>query len=220
MTATVDGGSSLPTPQRSTVGEVSARSEAAQQKTADEEATAPVYIAENEQADSDPAHLRAQIQALRADLAATTLQRDQLAASLTLTHTAIERMADAAYWVQLDGRLIYANEAACRELGYRREELLALSIPDLVPDYTAEMWAAHWAELGRAGTLRFDGLHRRKDGSLFPVEVSTSLIQAGSTHYACGIVRNMSIRVEAERALADSEAKFAAAFGLSPIAMS
>ena len=220
MTATVDGGSSLPTPQRNTVGEESTMSEVARLKTAGVEPTAPGYIAENGQADSDPAHLRAQIQALRTDLAATTLQRDQLAASLTLAHTVIERMADAAYWAQRDGRLIYVNEAACRELGYRREELLALSIPDLVPDYTAEIWAAHWAELDRVGALRIDGVHRRKDGSLFPVEVSTSLIQAGSTHYACAIVRNMSVRVEAERALVDSEAKFAAAFSLSPIAMS
>ena len=220
MTAIVDGGSSLSTPQRNTVGGESTTSETAQQKTPREEPTAPVYVAETEQADSDPTHLRAQIQALRADLATATSQRDQLSASLTLAHTVIERMADAAYWAQRDGRLIYVNEAACRELGYKREELLALSISDLVPDYTAEIWVAHWAELDRVGTLRIDGMHRRKDGSLFPVEVSTSLIQAGSTHYACGIVRNMSVRVEAERALVGSEAKFAAAFSLSPIAMS
>ncbi len=220
MTVTVDDGSSLSTPQRNTVGEESAMSEAAQQKMTDEDRTAPVGVAEREQPDSDPACLRAQIRALRADLAATTVQRDQLAASLTLAHTVIERMADAAYWAQADGRLIYVNEAACRELGYKREELLALSVIDVMPGHTADMWAEHWAELGRVGALRINGTHRRKDGSLFPVEVSTSLIQAGSTRYACGIVRNMSVRVEAERALADSEAKFAAAFDLSPIAMS
>ncbi len=170
--------------------------------------------------DADAAELRVQMRALRAALDDTTRQRDQLASSLTLAHTVIERMSDAAYWAQPDGRLIYVNEAACQELGYKREDLLALSVCDIVPDLTATMWAAHWAELQQSRTLRFDGWHRRKDGSIFPVEVATNLIQSGSTMYACGIVRNMSARVAEQRALADSEAKFAAAFDLSPIAMS
>ena len=183
------------------------------------ESTANMAAAGEEPA-AEAAHLRAQVQALRAALAETTLQRDQLASSLTLAHTVVERMSDAAYWAQADGRLMYVNEAACRELGYTRAELLSLSVIDVVPGYTLDLWKVHWAELEQTGTLRFDGLHRRKDGTTFPVEISTNLIQAGSTRYACGIVRNMSARVEAERALADSEGKFAAAFGLSPIAMS
>ena len=91
---------------------------------------------------------------------------------------------------------IYTNEAACRELGYRRE-LLALSIPWC--RITPLKWKAHWAELGRAGTLRFDGLHRRKDGSLSRLKCRPASSRRAA-RYACGIVRNMSIRVEAERA--------------------
>lgn len=114
-------------------------------------------------ADGALARLRAEVQALQAALTQTTLQRDQLAASLSLAHTVIERMADAAYWAQSDGRLIYVNEAACQELGYTREELLAPTVIDVIPNFTALQWAAHWDDLCQAGTRRFEGWHRCKD---------------------------------------------------------
>lgn len=165
------------------------------------------------------AFLRAEVEALQAALAQTRAERDELAASLNFARAVTERMSDATFWAQADGRLIYVNRAACDELGYTRDELLARSVIDIVPDYTEAIWAAHWSELQQRGVLRFDGWHRRKDASSFPVEVSTSYVQVGDTAYACGIARNMTDRILAERTLADSEAKFATAFELSPIAM-
>ncbi len=219
MTTTADSGTSSSSVQHDPANDDSASNMTAQSGTGDGEQCVPLDPAKAQEAGSERAQLRAEVQALRAALADATLQRDQMASSLTLAHTVIEHMSDAAFWAQADGRLIYVNAAACQELGYNRNELLALSVVDVITDFDATHWATHWGNLRQAGTLRFDGWHRRKDGSVFPVEVSTNLIQAGSTVYACGIARNMSVRVEAERALADSEAKFAAAFGLSPIAM-
>ena len=67
------------------------------------------------------------------------------------------------------------NETACHMLGYSREELLQLGVSDISVGYprrTAEQWAAKVAEIKESQTFQTAmGLHRRKDGSTYPVEV-------------------------------------------------
>ena len=50
-----------------------------------------------------------------------------------LSHIAIERAADGILWLDADGRVRKANEAACRLLGYTRAELLSMGVPDIDP---------------------------------------------------------------------------------------
>ena len=123
--------------------------------------------------------------------AAVLLSRDwahRLAASqelsrkdsaLTLFRQAIDRSNDAILIVDpRTGALIDFNQTACEQLGYAREELRQLSLTDLdvdLPDATS------WAEiakvlLGDHDGLLFERIHRRKDGSSFPVEVSWRIV--------------------------------------------
>lgn len=50
-----------------------------------------------------------------------------------LSHVTIEQAADGIFWLDSEGRIHRVNDAACRLLGYSREELLAMTVPDFDP---------------------------------------------------------------------------------------
>ena len=106
-----------------------------------------------------------------------------------------------------DGRILEANEAALRAYGYARAELLALSIRDLRAHPTEEDVDAQMAEADEAGIL-FQTEHRRKDGSTFPVEVSSRGALVGERRTLVSVVRDISERRRAELALQRSEQRY------------
>ena len=99
-----------------------------------------------------------------------------------------------------DGRILEANAAATRAYGYTHEELLARSIHDLRAPETQELTADQMAEADDQGML-FETFHRRKDGSTFPVEVSSQGATIGATRTLISVVRDITERRRAEEAL-------------------
>lgn len=86
-----------------------------------------------------------------------------------------ESLADG-FWL-LDGestRLVDVNDAYARLSGYGREELLTMRISDLDAEESAEETIAHVQKVLREGHDRFESRHRRKDGSIWPVEIVTT----------------------------------------------
>ncbi len=69
-------------------------------------------------------------------------------------------------------RFLDVNERACVELGYTREELLTMTVFDIDPGVTPTLVARVGEELRKSGSVSVEGVHRRKDGTSFPVEVS------------------------------------------------
>ena len=113
-----------------------------------------------------------------------------------------------------------ANRAACESSGYTREELIGMSIADLndpenkryVPDRVRQI---------RAGDrMMFETVHQRKDGSLYPVEVSAQLVQrTGQTPLVFSIDRDITERRRAEETLRESEERYRLVVELSPDAV-
>ena len=105
--------------------------------------------------------------------------------------------------------IIDCNDVACRMNGYTREQLIGQSVDILnsVVGTPAER-VRYTNQLRRAGTLQFETLHRRSDGSLFPVEVVTSLISIAGRELVVGIDRDISERKRAENALRAAEARY------------
>ncbi|NMC75198.1 MAG: PAS domain S-box protein, partial [Geobacteraceae bacterium] len=118
---------------------------------------------------------------------------------LRFTAYSVENMTDAVYWAGCDGRFLECNAAACRMLGYSREELLGLSVTDVDPLYAEEDMDAHLAELREKGSRKCARYHTARDGTAIPVEVSTSYIVYDGREYFCSIVRDISDRVAAEK---------------------
>lgn len=89
--------------------------------------------------------------------------------------SAIEASPDGFWLIDRDGRLLAVNAAYERLSGYSRDELLGMGVPDLDVRETPEETAAHIEKLLYKGSDLFDTLHRRKDGTVWAAEISTTV---------------------------------------------
>ena len=126
-------------------------------------------------------------------------ERKQMEESLRLTQFSVDSASESIYWIDSEGRFTYVNDAACRELGYSREELLRLAVKDIDPIFRAEAWPALWAKLREQGWLKLESLHRGKDGAVFPVEIEANYLEFGGKSFDCAFVRDISRRKRGER---------------------
>ncbi len=114
-----------------------------------------------------------------------------------------ENTRDIILFMQRDGQILAANAAAVNAYGYSREELLALNIHDLRPVETRHLIADQMAEADARGIL-FETLHWRKDGSTFPVEVSSRGTNIGGMRTLISVVRDITERRRMEQELRKS----------------
>ncbi len=96
------------------------------------------------------------------------------------------------------------NEKACHELGYSRQELMSLRVPDIDPFLDDSLRASIRDALSTSGSAVIETRHRRKDGSVFPVEVSIKQVRRDRA-YVVTVARNITERKRAEQALCESE---------------
>jgi PAS domain S-box-containing protein len=113
-----------------------------------------------------------------------------------------------------DGRILDANAAALSTYGYSRDELLSLSIRELRPPDTRILTEEQMAIADSRGIL-FETVHRRKDGSTLPVEVSSGGATIGGVRMLMSVVRDITERKRAESALRDSEEQLESIFNNS-----
>ncbi len=140
-------------------------------------------------------------------------KRKQAEQKLQLTQFASDHAPDCILWIDEQAHICYANESACRERGYTKSEMLMMSIPDIDPDYPADAWAAHWQELQQKGDLSFETVHRRKDGSTFPIEVSANFVKFEGHEYNVAFLRDITERKVFEQQINDDKTKLSAIIG-------
>jgi PAS domain S-box-containing protein len=105
---------------------------------------------------------------------------------------------DGSYWMDSDDRFFYVNDAACKAVGYEREELIGQPLTLINPRATPGAMKNVWERLRADGFFSIESVHRRKDGSEFPVEVTSSYVQFGGKEYHCGFARDISERKQQE----------------------
>ncbi|MCP4699762.1 MAG: PAS domain S-box protein [Gammaproteobacteria bacterium] len=106
----------------------------------------------------------------------------------------VEQAADALFVLDRKGWLLDVNRCACDSLGYTREELLNFQITDIEMNIHAKKLAAIWKKLKSGGPVLVEGIHRRKDGFTFPVEVRVGLIESGESSLMLALARDISER--------------------------
>jgi PAS domain S-box-containing protein len=121
--------------------------------------------------------------------------------ALRFTQYAIDRTLDQAFWMTEDGRFFYVNDAACHTLGYSREELLGMSIPDIDPTHPSEVFAEHWRNLQKHGSVTMESFHRAKDGRVYPVEIRANCVVFDGKEYNCAFATDISERKRMEEEL-------------------
>ena len=123
-------------------------------------------------------------------------QRKRLDSELKLAKHSIEHSAFPFEWIQKDGRFIYVNEATCRSLGYSREEFYTMRVSDIDPQ--VEPWAEFWNKLKLENSLTFETNHRRKNGEIFPVEITANYLEIEGKEHVFAYVKDISERVQYE----------------------
>jgi PAS domain S-box-containing protein len=128
--------------------------------------------------------------------------------SLKLFRTLVDQTNDALEVVDPETlRFLDVNEKACKDLGYSQEELLAMTVFDINPGVDETNRAKVMERLRKTGFVVQEGVHRRKDGSTFPVETSLRYVQLDRT-YVVAVSRDITDRKRVDDALHEREEKF------------
>jgi diguanylate cyclase (GGDEF)-like protein/PAS domain S-box-containing protein len=124
-------------------------------------------------------------------------ERKRAEEDLGIYRLLLEQAQDIILFIQMDGRVLDANDAAIKQYGYTREELLNLTVEDIRLPGTEQLHRAQMREAYEKGIL-FETVHRRKDGSTFPVEVSSRGVKTRGRAALLSIVRDITQRKRAE----------------------
>ncbi|WP_201278990.1 PAS domain S-box protein [Leptolyngbya iicbica] len=138
------------------------------------------------------------------DITERKAAEDALSESEQRFRTLVEQATDALFVVDTDGRFIDVNEEACHTLGYTRAELLQLSVPDVQKSVSMSALAQDW-DLAAGQAVTREGIHQRKDGSQFPVEVRIGRIDIGGKPVLLALARDITAR----RAMEQVQARLA-----------
>ena len=92
------------------------------------------------------------------------------------------------------GKFIEVNEVACRMLQYTREEILKRSPLDFATDYHSKPLDQIFLEMSTTGHAFFETGHRRKDGTVLPVEINTHVVNLQGKRITIAVVRNITER--------------------------
>jgi len=69
---------------------------------------------------------------------------------------------------------------------------MQMSVHDIDPFYPREDWEKHWDEMREQGVKRFEGRHVRKDGTVFPVEITSKFVTYEGKEYICSFERDIT----------------------------
>lgn len=119
-----------------------------------------------------------------------------------------EASIDAVLLETVEGRILECNAAACEMYGYTRAELLELTVADLVPPQVVAMLPEVISRELREGGVMLEAWGKRKDGTIFPTEVSTRLVTLGDEQLVVACVRDITAHRRAEDRLREAEARY------------
>ncbi len=105
---------------------------------------------------------------------------------------------DIIFLSDRDHRIVESNERARTVYGYSPEELKGMHVTDLRPPQARPEFPATMREAEKTGGLVFETVHQRKDGTVFPIEVSLRILNIDGVRYHQAIVRDISERKKAE----------------------
>ncbi|MCG3216204.1 MAG: PAS domain S-box protein [Candidatus Heimdallarchaeota archaeon] len=108
----------------------------------------------------------------------------------------------------LKGNILDVNLRIKEQIGYSKTEFLSLTIQQLHPVTELEASKEAFDKVQRDGSVQFETQFRRKDGSLFPADVSSSVFDIGGIRVIQGVVRDITERKKAEEELIEREEKF------------
>ena len=134
-------------------------------------------------------------------LAARERAHAELRTSEALYRGVFHASTDALFIEDMDGTVLDCNKTACKLYGYTREEMIGMPAAQLVPEEIAQRFPQLEAEILRGGDLFVELYGKRRDGSTFPTEVSTWLVDMPAGRRMVVFVRDITASKEARQQL-------------------
>jgi PAS domain S-box-containing protein len=130
-------------------------------------------------------------------------ERKQSEEALQRFRVALDHSGDAVFLIDpATMRFVDCNRTACVSLGYSREDILTMGPQDIKPEMDAEMLALHFsAAAQQEQPLLLETVHRRKDGTSFPVEIALKAVSSGDRDLMVASVRDVTERKRAHEAV-------------------
>jgi diguanylate cyclase (GGDEF)-like protein/PAS domain S-box-containing protein len=123
-------------------------------------------------------------------------------------HRALMKSAlEGIHIIDMQGNIVEANDTFCEMLGYTQEEIAHLNVADWDAQWSRKELLERITKLIRVDGTLFETRHRRKDGKLIDVEVSTTGTEIAGKSYLYASSRDITERKKVEQELRDSERK-------------
>ena len=151
------------------------------------------------------AEIQSANEALHAEMAERSRAELWLAESERRYRAIVEHAGDAILVHDPTGRILDVNERACATTGYSRDELLAMTKEQVEVGIDASALHDAWTHAGAEQFLTLAGKHRRKDGSIFPVEVRLAAAEIQGQKVIVALVRDVTERLALEARLQQAE---------------
>ncbi len=120
----------------------------------------------------------------------------------------VESSNEAIFLETPTGEILDCNSAACDMFGYSRDEMLRLTVRDIVSEEVARNLPEVYTEKMATGKSTIERENKRKDGTCFPAEITTKIIHLNGATRVLAYVRDISHRKQSELALRTSEKHF------------
>ncbi len=119
--------------------------------------------------------------------------------------TIVEQAGDAIFANDLEGRILLVNEMAIRNTGYSKEELLEMNVGDIDPNVISDDHQHQiWEKLGMNQRMTIESIHRRKDGTTYPVQIKLARTRMGKQNLIMALTHNLTEQKIIEKQMLDA----------------
>lgn len=128
----------------------------------------------------------------------------------------VELAADGILIETVEGRILECNTAAAKIYGYTKEEMIGLTLADLVPEEFAGKLPRVITDKETTHGIFVPRISKKRDGTIFPTEIATKIVNIGGKPRLIAYIRDITKRKEAEKKLRKARKMFASLFNSSP----
>ncbi len=128
-------------------------------------------------------------------------ERKKLEETMRFHQFSLSHANEEIFWIDEDARILDVNKAACVKLGYAEAEMKQLKVADIDLNFPADKWHEHWQQLKQEKNLRFESMHKMRNGRTYPTEIVANYFEYNGKEYNCAFVRDITEQKAFERRL-------------------
>lgn len=99
--------------------------------------------------------------------------------------------ADAVLWVNPEAKFVQVNDAACNFMGYSREKLLTMTVENIDPNFTPEVWSEVWKTIKQQGSLHGRYIYQNNEKKIIPLEVTANYLEYENQESCCIFINEL-----------------------------